>query len=202
LPSDRRSDRLRHADHRPSNAKARPDAEGHVRRLCPASDGAYTARCDLKPRSIERTNTKLTRIPVTDALRQHRQRVCDQQSATFPPEVGAKLAQDLLYGIPKHAAVYASLRNAVEGMNGIAKDGGYAALADPTRRRIRGVAPQSLFVALLLMATNLRAIQSFLNHARPGADGVLRRPRKRRRTSPSLSYWTSKVAAWSGAPPP
>jgi len=182
--------------------KERPDAEGHVRRLCPASDPAYTGRCELKPRSIERTTATTTRIPVTDAQRLHPAKVCVQQSTTFPPEAAAKFAQDLHFGSTEWAGIYHTLRNAVEGINGIAKDGGYAALGDARRRRIRGVTAQSLFAALLLMATNMRAIRSFQHKALPDIHGTLRRRRKRRRATQPIAAWTPSVVARAGAPPP
>lgn len=128
--------------------------------------------------------------------------MCVQQSTTYPPEAGAKFAQDLPFGSTEWTATYHGLRNAVEGINGVAKDGGYAALGDPRRRRIRGIAPQSLFVALLLMATNMHAIQSFLRQALPDPDGTLRRPRRRRRTGQPITAWTPSIVARAGAPPP
>ena len=181
--------------------KTKPDAEGHVRNLCPASDGAPTGRCPLKPRSVERTTSATMRIPVTDDLLANPPDVCTQQSVTFPPTAGAKLAQTLHYGSTKWAATYHTLRNTIEGMNGIAKDGAYAALGDPSRRRIRGVAAQSIFTALLLTATNIAAISSFVRQALPDAGGTLRRPR-RRRTTPPVANWAPTVATRGGAPPP
>ena len=93
------------------------------------------------------------------------------------------------------------MRNAVEGFNGVAKDGAFAALGDPSRPRIRGTAPQTLFAALLLMAANIRSIDSFLRHALPDTTGTLRKRRKRRRATPPLSAWTPTVVARPGAPP-
>src|SRR5664280_2758331 len=116
------------------------------------------------------------RIPVTD----HPPPICTQQSVTVPPEAGAKFAQPLLYGSDEWQAAYATLRSTNEGMNGFLKDGAREALGDPQRRRIRGVAAQSVFVALLLCAANLRKIDRFLIQAAAEAAGtVRRRPRLR-----------------------
>ena len=60
----------------------------------------------------------------------------------FPPTAGAKFAQELHYGSDEHTAVYATLRNTIEGLNGVAKDGAYEALGDATRRRIGGSPPR------------------------------------------------------------
>ena len=69
-------------------------------------------------------------------------------------------------------------------MNGFVKDGAHEALDDPERRRIRGVAAQSVFVALLLMAANLRKIESFLAEEAAIAAGKVRTLPSRRRTRP------------------
>ena len=47
-------------------------------------------------------------------------------------------------------------------MNGFIKDGAREAVDDAERRRIRGLAPQSVFVAFLLCAANLRMIETYL----------------------------------------
>ena len=131
-------------------SKASPDAEGHVRLRCPASNPAPVARCDVKPASVRPSTQGRLRIPVTAAVADHPPKICTQQSVTVPPEAGAKFAQPLLYGSEEWQAAYATLRSTNEGMNGFMKDGAREALGDPHRRRIRGVAAQSVFVALLL----------------------------------------------------
>ena len=47
-------------------------------------------------------------------------------------------------------------------MNGFIKDGAREAVDDPERRRIRGVAAQSVLVAFQLLAANIRKIDQFL----------------------------------------
>jgi len=47
--------------------------------------------------------------------------ICSQNSVTFPPDAGAKYLQPLHYGSGEWAKVYGTLRNTIEGMNGIAK---------------------------------------------------------------------------------
>jgi hypothetical protein len=53
------------------------------------------------------------------------------------------------------------LRNTIEGLNGLIKDPAHEALAQPARRRVRGIAAQSIFTALLLMAANIRKIRAW-----------------------------------------
>jgi hypothetical protein len=47
-------------------------------------------------------------------------------------------------------------------MHGYFKDGAREAVDDPERRRIRGVAAQSVLVAFQLFAGNIRKIDKFL----------------------------------------
>jgi hypothetical protein len=169
-------------------SKEGPDPEGHVRLRCPASDPSPVARCDLKPTSVRPSTQGRLRIPVTAAVTDHPPPICTQQSVTVPPEAGAKFAQPLLYGSDEWQATYATLRSTNEGMNGYLKDGAREALGDPQRRRIRGVAAQSVFVALQLCAANLRKIDSFLVRVAAEAAGMARRRPRRRRTR-ALDEW-------------
>jgi hypothetical protein len=169
-------------------SKARPDPEGHGRLRCPASNPAPVAHCDLKPASVRPSTQGRLRIPVVAAVADHPPTICSQQSITVPPEAGAKFAQPLLYGSDEWQAAYRTLRSTNEGMNGFLKDGAREALGDPQRRRIRGVAAQSVFVALLLLAANLRKIDRFLVDLAAVAAGTGRRRPRRRRTR-ALDQW-------------
>ena len=182
-------------------AKERPDAEGHQRNTCAAAGHAPTVRCSNKPVSIGRTTSANHRVHPDLAIVNNPPQICVQQTATFPPEAGAKLVQTLRFGTPEWAAVYHTLRNTIEGINGIAKDGAHSALGDPSRRRIRGVAAQTIFTALLLLGDNLRMIRSFLAHAVPDETGTKRRPRRRRRKTNSIQKHRPSLAP-SGVPPP
>jgi ferric-dicitrate binding protein FerR (iron transport regulator) len=57
------------------------------------------------------------------------------------------------------------MRNTLEGLNGFIKDPAREALAQPARRRIRGITACALFTALLLMAANLRKIRAWRTRA-------------------------------------
>jgi hypothetical protein len=187
-----------------ARAKARPDAEGHIRVYCPAASYAI-ARCELKPTSLTLTTTRgKLRIPVRSDVRADPPPACTQTSLTIPPEAGAKFSQELLFGSPEWEAVYATLRNSVEGFNGFVKDGSREALDDPERRRLRGVAAQSVLVAFLLFAANLRKIGVFVAEKAAIAAGTMRRLPRRRRTR-SLETWRPKspsIAPNSGPDPP
>ena len=88
-------------------------------------------------------------------------RICTQTAITIAPDTGARYRQDLPYGSPAWHKTYATLRNTIEGLNGYAKDPAHQALAQPARRRVRGIAAQSIFTALLLMAANIRKIRAW-----------------------------------------
>ena len=88
-------------------------------------------------------------------------RICRQTAITIAPDTGARYRQDLPYGSPAWHKTYATLRNTIEGLNGLVKDPAHEALAQPARRRVRGIAAQSIFTALLLMAANIRKIRAW-----------------------------------------
>ena len=168
--------------------KGLPDADGHVRMRCPASQPVAMVRCPNKPASEGGDGKVRLRIPVTDALALHPPKICSQQSVTLPPEAGAKFAQELPHESPEWHAAYATLRNSVEGMNGFIKDGAHEAVDDPERRRIRGLAAQSVLLSFQLFAANLRKIEEFLKaRAKPSKEKIRELPS--RRTTKSLTTW-------------
>lgn len=93
----------------------------------------------------------------------------------------ARLTQDLIFGTDEHTDTYNAMRQSQEGLHGFAKDDAYEALDTPGKRRIRGLAAQSLFAAVLLAAAGIRKVRVFLRNARTDENGdlyVVRRPRK------------------------
>jgi hypothetical protein len=75
----------------------------------------------------------------------------------------AKYFQDLPYKSPEWQATYAVFRNTIEGFNGFTKLPTEEDTEEPARRRIRGYAYQAFAVALLILASNLRKINAWLN---------------------------------------
>ena len=76
------------------------------------------------------------------------------------------------------------------GMNGFIKDGAREAVDDPERRRIRGVAAQSVLVALLFFAANVRKVDELV--ARTAAELKKVRKLPSRRRTKSLATWAPK----------
>ena len=158
------------------------------------------ARCPLKTASMTRDTLGRLHIPVASDLAAAPPKSCTQQSVTVPPTAGAKFHQELRFESPEWKFAYSSLRNTNEGMNGYIKDPAHEALDDPGRRRIHGVAAQSLFVALLVVAANVRKIGSFLAARAAERAGKPRRPR-RRKTTP-ISHWRRPAASATGSSDP
>jgi hypothetical protein len=107
-------------------------------------------------------------------------KICTQTAITIAPGTGARYRQDLPYGTPAWHARYATLRNTIEGLNGYVKDPARQALAQPGRRRVRGIAACSLFTALLLIAANIRKIRAWPAFTATATTSITRRERRRR----------------------
>jgi hypothetical protein len=106
--------------------------------------------------------------------------LCHQTAITIAPGIGARYRQDLPYASPAWQARYATLRNTIEGLNGFVKDPAHEALAQPARRRVRGIAACSIFTALLLTAAGIRKIRTWRALTANGKADTARRARRRR----------------------
>ena len=76
------------------------------------------------------------------------------------------------------------MRNTIEGLNGYAKDPAHEALAQPARRRVRGITAQPVFTALLLMTASIRKIRAWRARTARGKNRISRRARRRRASPP------------------
>jgi len=153
-----------------------PDADGYQRLTCPALGTHPGLICPLRPASLTPRDGR----PKVLQPPQEPPRLCRQTAITIAPDIGARYRQDLPYGSPAWHARYATLRNTIEGLNGYAKDPAHQALAQPGRRRVRGIAACSLFTALLLIAANIRKIRSWRALIVSDQAGIARRARRRR----------------------
>jgi len=153
-----------------------PDADGYQRLSCPATGHHPPLICPLRQDSLTPRDgrAKVFQPPPEPP------RICTQTAITIAPDIGARYRQDLPYGSPAWHRSYATLRNTIEGLNGLIKDPAHEALAQPARRRVRGIAAQSVFTALLLMAANIRKIRAWRALTARDKARITRRARRRR----------------------
>ena len=153
-----------------------PDADGYQRLSCPATGSHPGLMCPLRAGSLSPRDGR----PKVLQPPEEPPKICTQTAITIAPDIGARYRQDLPYGSPAWHARYATLRNTIEGLNGYLKDPAHQALAQPARRRVRGIAAQSLFTALLLTAANIRKIRAWRAMATAGKARLTQRARRRR----------------------
>ena len=157
-----------------------PDTDGYQRLTCPALGRHPALMCPLRAGSLSPRDGRAKALqPPAEPPR-----ICRQTAITIPPDIGARYRQDLPYASPAWHARYATLRNTIEGLNGYLKDPAHQALAQPGRHRVRGIAAQSLFTALLLAAANIRKIRAWRALTADGKTAIARRARRRRASLP------------------
>jgi hypothetical protein len=157
-----------------------PDADGYQRLSCPAAGRHPRLICPLRPASLTPRDGRAKAFqPPPEPPR-----ICRQTAITIAPGVGARYRQDLPYASSAWHQTYATLRNTIEGLNGFVKDPAHEALAQPARRRVRGIAAQSVFTALLLMAANIRKIRAWRALTDRNKTRITRRARQRRASLP------------------
>lgn len=161
--------------------KSGPDADGYERFMCPAQGTRPKVRCQLRPASLALVGARTVNPPTSPPL------LCSQHAITIAPDVAARHAQSFAYGSEEWARHYATLRNTIEGWNGFVKDPAHEALAQPARRRVRGIAAQGIFVTLLIVAANLRKIETH-RHQMDNRDEIEARKRARRRRVSLTDY--------------
>jgi hypothetical protein len=88
-------------------------------------------------------------------------KVCTQTTVTIDLAETDRTAQKYPHGSPRWQHVYKNDRNLVEGANAWVKTGGYEALHDAGRRRLRGLAAQQILITFLLVAANVRRILAY-----------------------------------------
>jgi len=164
--------------------KSGPDVDGYERFMCPAQGTRPKVRCELRPTSLAVIGARTLNPPTSPPL------LCSQHAVTIAPDVAARHAQSFAYGSEEWARHYATLRNTIEGWNGFVKDPAHEALAQPARRRVRGIAAQGIFVTLLIVAANLRKIETH-HRQMVHRDEIEARKRTRRRRVSLTDYLAS-----------
>ena len=153
-----------------------PGTDGYLRLSCPATGKHPGLICPLRPASLSPRDgrAKVLQPPPEPP------KVCTQTAITIAPDIGARYRQDLPYASLAWHNTYAALRNTIEGLNGYVKDAAHEALAQPARRRVRGIAAQSVFTALLLIAANIRKIRAWRALTARDKARITQRARRRR----------------------
>lgn len=126
--------------------KAQADADGYIRKQCPAVGPHATVSCPLRQMHPKTDGKSLVRITKQQTPREPVQ-VCEQKSITIPPTAGAKHRQEYAYKSEEWRAWYRPPRQSVESNNKSLKNGAHNPLDDSERRLARG------WAALLLVAT-------------------------------------------------
>ena len=153
-----------------------PDTDGYQRLSCPATGKHPRLICPLRQASLSPRDGRAKALqPPPEPPK-----ICTQSAITIAPDIGARYRQDLPYASPAWHARYATLRNTIEGLNGLVKDPAHEALAQPARRRVRGIAAQSIFTALLLTAANIRKIRAWRALTPRDKARITHRTRRRR----------------------
>ena len=153
-----------------------PDTDGYQRLSCPAAGKHPRLICPLRQASLSPRDGRAKALqPPPEPTK-----ICTQSAITIAPDIGARYRQDLPYASPAWHARYATLRNTIEGLNGLVKDPAHEALAQPARRRVRGIAAQSIFTALLLIAANIRKIRAWRALTPRDKARITHRARRRR----------------------
>jgi hypothetical protein len=158
--------------------KSGPDRDGYERFTRPAQGAVPKVRCELRASSLQALGKRTVPEPPLDSPA-----LCRQGSITIAPDVGVRCLQSLAFGSESWSRLYATLRNTIEGWNAFSKDPAHEALAQPARRRVRGIAAQGIFVAMLYVAANLRKIETYKDQMEHRDELEARKRARRRRLS-------------------
>lgn len=152
--------------------------------MCPAEGKNPLAQCEIKPASL---NTAVGKRRVIAVLNNETPALCTSKTVTMPLDTGAKWLQSLPYGSDEWHSVYATLRNTIEGTNGVLKNGCHEDLDESRRRPIRGIAAATLFSSILIWSANIRRIRTFLESAKPTDKPDELAVRRKRKERPRLT---------------
>lgn len=190
--------------------KEKPDERGRTPMVCPARGPRPTVSCALAEVHGAQPNDSDTVI-YSPPVKDKQDLICtNKSSVSFPARAGAKLAQGPRYGTRDWQRKYKSDRGAIEGGNAYMKDESKENLAAAGRRRIRGIAAQTLLVGFLVVSANLRKLQTMrddwaefeTDEEREEHRAAKQRWREnRRRSSTRIAPWDNFQARAAGEDP-
>jgi hypothetical protein len=148
--------------------KARPNADGSITMMCPASGDSPRIECPLKKTRARISEAKLLTMDevvptepgfsVGDDL----PFICCQDSVKIPKENLPPLTQALRYKSREWSDFQGYARNVVETGNSMLKAPKYGSLHDHLNRQSRGFASGYVFLTFLLVALNIEQICDFM----------------------------------------
>ncbi len=156
---------------------------------CPAYGPNATASCPLKPPKHNRAapgHRKALTLIVNPP--QHPPKICtNTTSVSVPDSFGAKFRQRLPYQTPEWRTAYPPPRNEMEGKNQYIKDALHEDIGNAGIRRYRGYGKQILAVAMLLAASNIRALRTYMSKTDATSDSPPPKPKRGRPKKPGLA---------------
>ena len=154
--------------------KQAPSAQGNTVWMCPARGPGATASCALAATGTPINLGMPTLRGLTPVRRppEHPDVCCTNTTSITIPIAPtsddnaniAKYFQDFAYQSAEWKAAYQPARSTIEGYNGYVKTPTEEDLEQPARRRIRGYAFQAFATALIVMAANIRKIDSWVRN--------------------------------------
>ncbi|HVT75927.1 MAG TPA: hypothetical protein VHD87_02770 [Acidimicrobiales bacterium] len=166
----------------------RASDSAHGRLACPATGSSPSVGCPVRHGDNATVKGKTLITVVAEPLGA----ICtNKKDVTFDLEApaGAKHAQAVPYGSRTWELLYGRLRNVIEGTNGVAKDGANAGVGDACRRRLRGLANQTVLVSAMIAGSNMRRIRNWIEEYVPEAASSLVTIVRKTRTRPKKPAW-------------
>lgn len=148
---------------------------------CPAMGPGATAVCTARPDgplSLGMPRLGQPHVVIDPGLsKEELPACCTGGSVALSPEKNqvAKLLQDVPFRSQKWEDLW-DLRGRVEGYNGYMKDEKHADIESAHNRRVRGFGASALTLALQVLATNVRKVESFLKAESPEWEPARPRP--------------------------
>lgn len=188
-------------------ANGRPRPDGAARVMCPAAGPNPTVACPLRESKAAPDKVfGLWPISKKDLPSQdHRGPVCSNAGGTVtvqPNELFPRYHQDMQFGTREWGELFGVARQSIESMNYQLKNASKGNARAGERRRVRGLAAQTLFVAALAVGVNLRKIEMWLAAEPPVLDSRERgRPLERRRDRRRDSTYGVGLRKYRNIPP-
>lgn len=176
--------------------KQSPTPDGNVVYQCPARGSGATAKCPI----VGQPKGKITDLTLITKPPTNPDKACTNSSSITLPiapdpssksadDTRAKYYQDVRYATSAWKALWSTLRNTVEGVNGYNKDPNWSDIEEAGRRRMRGFAAQAFLLACQILGSNIRKIETFMlkSTTTPTPAPQTKQTSRRHKTTPDLA---------------